>query len=161
LNTILGGTLSSRLFQVIREKRGLAYSVYSGLTCYRDAGNLTVYAATSPQNSSQVVDLVLDELRRIRREPVSDEELRRAKDHLKGSFMLGLEGTGARMSQLARHEMYFGRQISLDETLAGIEKVGREDVMRLAGEMLEERPLGLTALGNLAQFTPLPEQLVA
>ncbi|MGH9463742.1 MAG: M16 family metallopeptidase, partial [Vicinamibacteria bacterium] len=161
LNTVLGGTMSSRLFQVIREKRGLAYSVFSGLSCYRDAGTLTIYAATSPQNSAQVVELVLEELRRIRREPVVGAELRRAKDHLKGSFMLGLEGTGARMSQLARHEMYFGRQIPLDEVLHGIETVQAEDVMRLAGEMFEGRPLALTALGNLEQFKPLPEQLVA
>jgi len=161
LNTVLGGTMSSRLFQVIREKRGLAYSVFSGLSCYRDAGSLTIYAATSPQNSAQVVELVLEELRRIRREPVLGAELRRAKDHLKGSFMLGLEGTGARMSQLARHEMYFGRQIPLDEILHGIETVEAEDVMRLAGEMFEGRPLALTALGNLEQFKPLPEQLVA
>ena len=161
LNTILGGTMSSRLFQVIREKRGLAYSVFSGLSCYRDAGNLTIYAATSPQNSSQVVELVLNEMRRIRREPVPWVELRRAKDHLKGSLMLGLEGTGARMSQLARHEMYFGRQVSLDEILQGIETVQTEDVMRLAGEMFEDRPLALTALGNLEQLKPLPEQLVA
>ena len=126
-----------------------------------DAGNLTIYAGTSPQNSGQVVELVLDELRRIRRVPVGDEELRRAKDHLKGSIMLGLEGTGSRMSQLARHEMYFGRQISLDETLAGIENVNREGIMRLAGELFEERPLGLTAVGNLADLKPLPEQLVA
>ncbi len=161
LNTILGGTMSSRLFQVIREKRGLAYSVFSGLSCYRDAGNLTIYAATSPQNSSQVVELVLNEMRRIRREPVPGVELRRAKDHLKGSLMLGLEGTGARMSQLARHEMYFGRQVSLDEILQGIETVQTEDVMRLAGEMFEDRPLALTALGNLEQLKPLPEQLVA
>jgi len=161
LNTILGGTMSSRLFQVIREKRGLAYTVFSGLSGYRDAGNLTIYAATSPENSSQVVELVLDELRRIRREPVPSEELRRAKDHLKGSFMLGLESTGARMSQLARDEMYFGRQLSLDEVLLGIEAVHPEDVIRLAGEMFEQRPLGLTAVGNLKQFKPLPERLVA
>ena len=161
LNTILGGTMSSRLFQVIREKRGLAYSVYSGLSCYRDAGNLTIYAATSPKSSAQVVDLVLEELRRIRREPVGDKDLRRAKDHLKGSIMLGLEGTGSRMSQLAQHEMYFGGQISLDETLAAIENVNHEEIMRLAGELFDERPLGLTAVGNLAKLKPLPEQLVA
>lgn len=161
LNAVLGGTMSSRLFQVIREKRGLAYSVFSGLSCYRDAGNFTIYAATSPQNGPQVVDLVLAELRRVRREPVGSVELRRAKDHLKGSFMLGLEGTGSRMSQLARHEMYFGRQVSLDEMLHGIESVRAEDVMRLAGKMFEGRPLALTALGNLQQFQPMPEQLVA
>jgi predicted Zn-dependent peptidase len=161
LNTILGGTMSSRLFQVIRETKGLAYSVFSGLTSYRDAGNLTIYAATSPPNASQVVDLVMEELRRIRREPVSEDELRRAKDHLKGSIMLGLEGTGSRMTQLARHEMYFGRQISLDEILDGLECVNRDEVLRLAGEMLEGKSLGLTAVGNLEHFQPVRDRLVA
>jgi predicted Zn-dependent peptidase len=161
LNTVLGGTMSSRLFQVIREAKGLAYSVFSGLTSYRDAGSLTVYAGTSPQNASQVVDLVLDELRRIRHEPVTEEELRRAKDHIKGSIMLGLEGTGSRMSQLARHEMYFGRHISMDELLDGIERVTREEVLRLATEMLEGRSLGLSAVGNMEHFNPVHEKLVA
>jgi predicted Zn-dependent peptidase len=161
LNTVLGGTLSSRLFQVIRETKGLAYSIFSSLTCYRDAGNMTVYAGTSPQNASQVVDLVMEELRRIRHDPVSGEELRLAKDHIKGSIMLGLEGTGSRMSQLARHEMYFGRHISLDEILDGIEQVTQDDVLRLAGEMLEGRSLGLTAVGHLEQFKPARERLVA
>jgi predicted Zn-dependent peptidase len=161
LNTVLGGTMSSRLFQVIRETKGLAYSVFSGLTSYRDAGNLTVYAGMSPQNVSQVVDLVLDELRRIRHEPVTDEELRRAKDHIKGSIMLGLEGTGSRMSQLARHEMYFGRHISMDELLDRIERVTHEEVLRLAAEMLEGRSLGLSAVGNLDNFNPVHEKLVA
>jgi predicted Zn-dependent peptidase len=161
LNTVLGGTMSSRLFQVIREKRGLVYSVFSSLSCYRDAGNLTIYAATSPQNTSQVVELAVEELRRVRREPITEGELRRAKDHLKGSIMLALEGTGSRMSQLARHEMYFGRQISLDEILGGIEAVTRQDVTSLAGLMFEDRPLALTAIGNLEGYQPVPDQLVA
>jgi predicted Zn-dependent peptidase len=161
LNTVLGGTMSSRLFQLIRETKGLAYSVFSGLTSYRDAGNLTVYAGMSPQNVSQVVDLVLDELRRIRHDPVTDEELRLAKDHIKGSIMLGLEGTGSRMSQLARHEMYFGRHISMDELLDGFERVTQEEVLRLASEMLEGRSIGLSAVGNLEHFNPVREKLVA
>lgn len=161
LNTVLGGTLSSRLFQAIRERRGLAYSVFSNLSSYRDAGSLTVYAGTSPKNASQVVDLVLGELRHIRQNPITDDELRRAKDHLKGGIMLGLEGTGSRMSQLARHEMYFDRHISLDEILDGIERVTCDDVLRLATEMIGGRPLGLTAVGNLQHFRPVPEELVA
>jgi len=161
LNTVLGGATSSRLFQVVREKRGLAYSVFSCLSCYRDAGNLTIYAGTSPQNANQVVDLVLAELRRIKNEPVTEEELRRAKDHLKGSILLGLEGTGSRMSQLARDEMYFGRHVCVDEILEGIQCVQREDVLRLAGEMIEGRLLGLTAVGDIRQFKPIPEKLVA
>jgi predicted Zn-dependent peptidase len=161
LNTVLGGTMSSRLFQAIREKRGLAYSVFSSITSYRDAGSLTIYAGTSPSNASQVVELVLAELRRLKQDPITGSELRRAKDHLKGSIMLGLEGTGSRMSQLARHEMIFGRHISLDEILDGIERVSRDDVLRLAIEMLEGRALGLTAVGNLQHLKSLEEKLVA
>jgi predicted Zn-dependent peptidase len=161
LNTVLGGTVSSRLFQLIRETKGLAYSVFSSLTSYRDAGNLTVYAGTSPENVSQVVELIVEELRRIRHQPVTDEELRRAKDHIKGSILLGLEGTGSRMSHLARHEMYFRRYISMDEMLDGIERVTAEDVLRLAGEMLKGRALGLSVVGNLAHFDPGSEKLVA
>jgi predicted Zn-dependent peptidase len=161
LNTILGGTMSSRLFQIIREDRGLVYSVFSGLTSYRDAGNLTIYAGTSPQNVTQVIDLVMKELRRIKTDAVQEDEMRRAKDHLKGSIMLGLESTGARMSQLARYEMYFSRHISLDEILEGIEQVTRDDVLRLATTMIEGRALGLTAVGNLEHFEPERGKLVA
>lgn len=161
LNTILGGNLSSRLFQVIREERGLAYSVFSGLSAYRDAGSLTIYAGTSPANASKVVELVLSELRRIKSEPVREDELSRAKQHLKGGILLGMEGTGARMHQLARHEMSYGRHISLDEILAGLEQVNREDILRLSAEMLDGRPLGLTAVGNLEHLKPVQEKLVA
>jgi predicted Zn-dependent peptidase len=161
LNTILGGNLSSRLFQVIREERGLAYSVFSGLSAYQDAGSLTIYAGTSPSKAAQVVDLVLLELRRIKREPVREDELSRAKQHLKGAILLGLEGTGSRMHQLARHEMCFGRHLSLDEILANLERVSREDILRLAAEMLDGRPLALTAVGNLEHLKPVQEKLVA
>lgn len=160
LNTVLGGTISSRLFQNIREKQGLAYSVFSGLSSYRDAGNLTVYAATSPQNARQVIELVVEEFRRLKREPVSEVELRRAREHLKGSIMLGLESTTARMSNLARQEMYFGRFVSLDEILEGIEKVSREEVLRLAGQIFNGEGMGLTAVGNLKRFKPERAQLV-
>ena len=160
LNTILGGNMSSRLFQLIREKQGLAYSVFSGLSSYSDAGALTVYAATSPESAGRVVDLVVQELRRLKSEPVSEDELRRAKEHLKGSILLGLEGTVSRMSNLARQEMIFDRHVTLEEVLSGIEQVRREDVHRLAGDMLNGQGIGLTAVGHLAHFKPEREQLV-
>ena len=121
LNTILGGSMSSRLFQHIREERGLAYAVFSNLTTYSDAGMITVYAGCATDKVDEVVDLTLAELRGLRDEPVPADELRRAKDHLKGSLMLSLENTSSRMSHLARQEMYFGRHFTLDEMLAGIE----------------------------------------
>ena len=121
LNTVLGGSMSSRLFQNVREKRGLAYAVFSGLSAYRDAGAMTIYAGCANEAVGELIDVVVGEIRRLKEEPMSGDELRRAKDHLKGSLMLGLESTSSRMSNLARQEMYFDRQLSLDETLRGVE----------------------------------------
>ena len=153
LNTVLGGSMSSRLFQNIREKRGLVYSISSGVTSYSDAGLLTVYAGTSLDSVDEVVGLTLEEFRRLRGDPLPAEELRRAKDHLKGSLMLSLENTGARMSHLARQELYFGRQIGLDELLDGIEKVSADDVQRIADDLLAG-PIAASALGNLQGWRP-------
>ncbi len=161
LNAILGGSLSSRLFQVIREERGLAYSVYSGLSCFRDTGQLTVYAGTDPKNVPEVLELVMSELGRIRDEPIEAPELQRAKDHLRGSLLMGLESTASRMSQLARQEMYYGRQVSVEEAIRGIEAVSSEDLRRLASSMFENRPLAMTLLGKLSHLHPVPETLVA
>jgi predicted Zn-dependent peptidase len=147
LNTILGGSMSSRLFQNVRERRGLAYAVYSGVSSYRDTGLFSVYAGCAANKVQEVISVVLDELRLIRREPVSDDELRRAKDHLKGSLMLSLENTASRMSHLARQEIYFGRHFTLDETLAGIERVTADDVLRVGGVLFGNAPLVGTVLG--------------
>src|SRR3954469_10461695 len=110
LNTLLGGSMSSRLFQNVREKRGLAYAVFSGLSAYRDAGSFTVYAGCANDAVGQVIDLVVEELRGVKQAPVPAPELQRAKDHLKGSLMLSLENTASRLSHLARQEIYFDRQ---------------------------------------------------
>ena len=139
--------MSSRLFQNIREQRGLAYAVFSGLSSYRDTGLLTVYAGCAADRVPEVVDLVVDEFRTLRTTPVADEELRRAKDHLKGSLMLSLESTSSRMTHLARQEMYFGRHVSLDEILAGVERVSGDDVMRVAHALFAGQPIGVTTLG--------------
>lgn len=155
LNTILGGSMSSRLFQNVREKRGLVYSISSGVTSYSDTGNLTIYAGTSLANVDQVLRLTLDELRRLKGERVPEVELRRAKDHLKGSLMLSLENTGSRMSHLARQEIYHGRQFGLDETLAGIEAVAAADLQRIACELFAG-DLTLSVLGNLGRYRPRP-----
>lgn len=147
LNTILGGSMSSRLFQNIREKRGLAYAVFSSLSSYRDAGALTIYAGCDTSAVGELVDLVVDELRTLKRTPPSDSELRRAKDHLKGSLMLSLENTASRMSHLARQEIYFNRHFTLDETLEGVEHVSAADVQRVAGDLFSNGGLGVTVLG--------------
>ena len=149
LNTLLGGSMSSRLFQNVREKRGLAYAVFSGLSAYRDAGSLTVYAGCANEAVGEVIDLVVEELRTIKQAPVPDAELQRAKDHLKGSLMLSLENTASRMSHLARQEIYFDRQFGLDETLLGIERVTPAEVQRVAVDLFRNESLAATVLGNV------------
>jgi predicted Zn-dependent peptidase len=159
LNTLLGGSMSSRLFQNVREKRGLAYAVFSGLSAYRDAGSLTVYAGCANEAVGEVVDLVVEELRGLKRAPVPDAELRRAKDHLKGSLMLSLENTASRMSHLARQEIYFDRHFGLDETLAGIERVTPDDLQRVARDLFADGSLGVTVLGPQDGYNLTRERL--
>jgi predicted Zn-dependent peptidase len=147
LNTVLGGSMSSRLFQNVREKRGLAYAVFSGLSAYRDAGNITIYAGCANDAVRQVIEVCVDELRVLKQTPVPDAELRRAKDHLKGSLMLSLENTASRMSHLARQEIYFDRHFGLDETLAGVERVTSADLQRVARDLFANGSLAATLLG--------------
>jgi len=158
LNTVLGGSMSSRLFQNVREKRGLVYSISSGVSAYSDAGTLTIYAGTSLDSVDEVVRLSLEELRRMKGEALPDDELRRAKDHLKGSLMLSLENTSSRMSHIARQEIYFGRTFVLDEILAGIESVTAQDVPRIAGQLFRGE-VAMSVLGNLGRYRPKPSQL--
>ena len=149
LNTLLGGSMSSRLFQNVREKRGLAYAVFSGLSAYRDAGSFTIYAGCSNEAVGEVIDLCVEELRGVKQASVSDAELQRSKDHLKGSLMLSLENTASRMSHLARQEIYFDKQFGLDETLEGIERVTAADVQRVAADLFRDGSLSATVLGKV------------
>jgi predicted Zn-dependent peptidase len=153
MNNLLGGGMSSRLFQNIREKQGLAYAVFSELTPYSDAGMLTVYAGTAKETVGQVIDLIVKEFRELKESLVSEEELLRAKNHLKGSLMLSLESTSARMSNLARQELYFRRFYSLDEILVGIDTVTREEVQSLSREFFRPEQIAITVLGPLNGFT--------
>ena len=159
LNTVLGGSMSSRLFQNVREKRGLAYAVFSGLSAYRDAGSMTIYAGCANTAIGELIDVVVVELKRIKEEMLPEAELRRAKDHLKGSLMLNLESTSSRMSHLARQEIYFDRQFGLDETLEGVERVTQEDVQRVARDLLKDGALAATVLGAVNGLSIPPERL--
>jgi predicted Zn-dependent peptidase len=152
MNTLLGGGMSSRLFQNIRERQGLAYAVFSELNPYRDTGCLSIYAGTSIESAPKVVQSILKEFRQLKQQTVTDEELRRAKDHLKGSLMLSLESTGSRMSNLARQEMYFSRFFTLDELVESIELVTADDVQRIAQTFFDPKQIALTVLGNLENF---------
>lgn len=159
LNTMLGGTMSSRLFQRIREERGLAYTVFSSINSFMDTGYLMVYAATRPGGGQEVLDQVCVELARLKNEPILPEEVTAAKEHLKGSLMLSLESTSSRMSNLARQDIYFGRQFSLDEILEGIEAVTAEDVRRLANRLLLSERSTVAVLGNLSQMGLSPDRI--
>jgi predicted Zn-dependent peptidase len=152
LGTIIGGGTSSRLWQSIREERGLAYSIGAGGSTFTDVGMFTIYAGASPSHIGQVLDLSMQELRRIVREPVSDEELTLAKEQATSSVLLSLESSSARVGALARQEIIHGRRISPDEVIKSIEAVTREDVQRIAQECFTTQALSLGALGNLNGF---------
>jgi predicted Zn-dependent peptidase len=152
LNTILGGGMSSRLFQNIREKRGLAYAVFSEVNPYSDAGLLTVYAGTALANTSKVLGLIADEFRALKNHLVTEEELRRAKDHLKGSLVLSLESTSARMANLARAEMYFGAFFTTEELLDAVEGVTRQQVQAAAAECFSPDRISASVVGSLNGF---------
>jgi predicted Zn-dependent peptidase len=160
LNAILGGGMSSRLFQNIRERQGLAYTVYSELTMYRDAGCMLVYAGTSQKNAGKVVDSVVRELRKLADERVTEDEMRRSKDHLKGSYVLGLESTSSRMANLARQELYFHRFFSLDEMLDKVERVTAEEVQALAQQFFDPKRMAVAMLGRLDGFKVRRQDLV-
>lgn len=147
LNDVIGGSMSSRLFQEIRERQALVYSVHSGQQAYRDTGVFYVYAGTDPANLGKVLNALMKEIRALKKDGVSAEELRRAKDHLKGSLMLSLESTSSRMNRLASHEMRFGSFMTMDEMLAAIDRVPMEDVDALVHRVLDEEHLSLLTLG--------------
>ena len=159
LNTTLGGSMSSRLFQNVREKRGLAYSVFSGLSAYQDAGALSIYAGCANEAVAELIDVVVAEIRQMKASGLAPIELRRAKDHLKGSLMLGLESTSSRMSHLARQEMYRDQTFGLDEMLAAIEAVTEAHVLKLADQFFTNGSLAVTVLGNVNGLQVTKEQL--
>ncbi|GAC1404550.1 MAG: pitrilysin family protein [Candidatus Velthaea sp.] len=148
LDTVLGGGMSSRLFQEVREKRGLAYSVYSFQQSYRDAGLFGVYAGTSPDRVQECVDVIVEQLDAAL-EGVSDDEIALAREHLKGNLTLALESTSSRMMRLGRNELVYERQIGTDELEARINAVTRADVERVAQIVLAPEARGLCVLGPL------------
>ena len=150
LNSVLGGSVSSRLFQEIREKRGLAYSIYSFLSGYSDSGMITVYAATRPKEVDRVVDVICREIRQVGNKGVERKELERAKIQMKGSLMLSLESSHSRMSKLAKDELTFGRHMSLEDMLAHIDHVNEEQAFNVARRFFRLDSLAITGLGPLA-----------
>jgi len=150
LNSVLGGSVSSRLFQEIREKRGLAYSIYSFLSGYSDGGTMTVYAGTRAREVERVLDLIRREVRNMAAHGIERAELKRTKDQMKGSLMLSLESSHSRMNKLAKDELITGAHTSLEEMLSDIDAVTGQRVAQVAQELFAPGTMAITALGPLS-----------
>jgi predicted Zn-dependent peptidase len=159
LNDIIGGSMSSRLFQEVRERQALVYSVHSGTQSFHDGGVLYIYAGTDAANFAKVVKALMKEVRALKKDGVTTAELRRAKDHLKGNLLLSLESTSSRMNRLAKQELRFGAFLSIDEMLAAIDGVRLDEVEALIHRVLEEEQLALITLGPLDRRN-LPRELL-
>jgi predicted Zn-dependent peptidase len=151
LNTILGGGMSSRLFQEIREKRGKAYSVYSFMSTYSDTGYLGIYAGTSLEAVEEVIDLVLRELKCLAAGEIKEDEVRRTRGQLVGNIMLGLESTDSWMSHIARNELYFGKSITTDEICQRIRSVTRDEIIELARALFRPEAMAVSLLGDFKE----------
>lgn len=151
LNAVLGGSMSSRLFQEIREKRGLAYAIHSYLAPYRDTGMLGIYAGTGEEHVRVVVDLIDDALKRLCNELLTEKETHAAKELIKGNFLLSMESTDTRMTRLARNEICFGDYIPPEDVIRRIEAVESEQVRDMAREMFDPRILSLVAIGRISE----------
>lgn len=150
LNSVLGGSVSSRLFQEVREKRGLVYSIYSFLSGYSDGGTITIYAGTRAHEVERVLELIQREIRKITAHGVEKEELRRAKEQMKGSLMLSLESSHSRMNKLAKDELITGQHTSLEQMLTDIDAISPACVARVAQSLFDPRTLAITCLGPLS-----------
>lgn len=151
LNNVLGGSMSSRLFQEIREERGLAYSVYSYHSAFQEAGTFTVYTGTAPEHVGKVFDIVTNVLHDISEKGITAQELKKGKEQLKGSLMLSLESTNSRMSRLGKNELLLGRHLSLDEIIARIDKVNHDSILQVARDMFRS-PLAIAMVSPLEGF---------
>jgi predicted Zn-dependent peptidase len=159
LNTILGNSMSSRLFQEVREQNALAYSIYSYVTAYRDAGLLTIYAGTDPANTVQAIQLIVKELKKIRDEGITPAEETRVKDQIKGNLVLSLETSNSHMGRIARQEIYFGKYLSVDDIIKCVDMVSAEQVQRLARQFFQNDSLSLSILGPLNR-SDVPDSLL-
>lgn len=149
LNAILGGGMSSRLFEEIREKRGLAYSVYSYVSSFADAGFLAVYAGTERERSCEALKIILSEMARLKEEPVPLDELESTREQIKGKILMSLESSDSYMSRLARSYLNFGRYQPIDEVMAGFDSVTADDLRRLAGSLFRDETLNIQIMGKM------------
>jgi predicted Zn-dependent peptidase len=149
MNTIMGGNMSSRLFQEIRERRGLAYNVYSFISSHVDTGIFGVYAGVAPDNVQETTTLIIKEMQNLTTEPVSLAELQAAKEFTKGNLLLASESTDSQMVRMAQNELYFGRYLPLEEVIEGVDRVSAEDIFDLTATLFKSGPPALTILGPI------------
>ncbi len=147
LNTILGGNMSSRLFQEVREKRGIAYSVYSFISAHIDTGMFGIYAGVDPKRSRECIELIVKEMRLLKSERISSPQLQGAKEFLKGNLLLASESVDNQMARLAQNEIHFGRYVPLEDILDRIASVSERDILELARSLFQDRQTVLTMLG--------------
>ena len=159
LNVILGGNMSSRLFQEIRERRGLAYAIFSFASSYSDTGLLGVYVGVEKSKTEEALRLIVKEMRQLTEEPIEESELKNAKEHIKGGLYLAAESTDNQMTRLAQNEINFGRDIPLQELVDGIEKVTADDMLALAQDTFRHSGLSLTLLGPIDEKASYQEIL--
>ena len=152
LNAILGGSMSSRLFQEIREKRGLAYAIHSFVSPYMDAGILGIYAGTGEERVPVVINLILEELKALHNELLTEKELTQVKELIKGNFLLSMESTDSRMIRLAKNEISFRRHIPEDDVIASIDAVTAEDVRNIAFKMFKAGAISLAVMGRISEL---------
>ncbi len=159
LNTILGASMSSRLFQRVREERGLAYSIYSYLNCHSDAGTLVVYCGTAADELPQVFSLIMEQFRSLKNGLIEADEVSMAREQIKGNLLLSLEGSDSRMSRIARNEIYFGDQPELQSIIDCLDRVDVDSVARVARNILVADSLTLQAVGKVGDFSVSLEDL--
>lgn len=159
LNAVLGGSMSSRLFQEVREKLGLAYSIYSYISSHSDSGSLAVYAGTSKERLNEVIEISLRELKRMRTAPLTQDELHDAQEQLKGNVLLSLESSDNRMTKLAKNEIYFGQYMPLREIIKGIDLVTPQGIFDLAAELIDDRYLTLVLMGKVGNDFVSPGEI--
>jgi predicted Zn-dependent peptidase len=151
LNTVIGGGMSSRLFQEIREKRGLAYAVYSFLTPFKDVGSLGVYAGTDKSSVVELMEVMMGELTKMNKVPLTDSELNSAKGQIKGNLLLSMESTNSRLSRMVRNEMFFNRQVDAEEIIEKIDETTVNDVIEVAQEIIDTKKMCCVFMGPIAE----------
>jgi predicted Zn-dependent peptidase len=160
LNTMFGGSMSSMLFQEAREELGLVYSIYSYLSAYHDCGVLAIYAASSPENVNKTLDVIGKQMTRLKKGQLSDIKLDDVKAQIKGNILLSRESTVNTMSSMAKNEMYYGREVTVDEVIEEIKAVSLDDIVELANDIFVNEELIFVTLGRMSQdsieWIPLP-----